>query len=117
MRNQLQQEMFYSHTDGSPSLPAREDIEEKYKWNLNDIYGSTEDWENDFKWVKDNLGNYKNFEGKLAESSEQLLKCFKFDDEIGTKLERLYLYSMLAKDSDLRVGKFQSMDDRIKSLL
>ena len=116
MRNLLQQEMFYSHTDGSPSLPAREDIEEKYKWNLSDIYGSTGDWENDFKWVKDNLGNYKNFEGKLAESPEQLLKCFKFDDEIGTKLERLYLYSMLAKDSDLRVGKFQSMDERIKSL-
>ncbi len=116
MRNLLQQEITYAATDGPGSLPAREDIEEKYKWNLNDIFSSVEDWEADFKRVNDNLGNYKNFIGKLGESPGQLLKCLKFDDEIGIRLERLYLYAMLAKDSDLRVGKFQSMDERIKSL-
>ena len=116
MRNLIQQEMFFSHTESAAALPAREEIEEKYKWNLTDIFSSVEDWEADFKWVKDNLHNYQNFIGKLGESAEQLLKCLRFDDEIGIKLERLYLYTMLAKDSDLRVGKFQSMDDRIKSL-
>jgi oligoendopeptidase F len=116
MRNLLQQEMFYPHSEGTAALPAREEIEEKYKWNLTDIFNSVEDWEADFKWVNDNLDNYKKFIGKLGESPEQLLGCLRFDDEIGIKLERLYLYTMLARDSDLRVGKFQSMDDRIKSL-
>jgi len=116
MRNLIHQEMFCSETDEMVSLPAREDIEEIYKWNLADIYNSAEDWENDFNSVKDNLGNYKKFIGKLGQSAEQLLNCLKFDDEMGIKLERLYLYTMLAKDSDLRVGKFQSMDERIKSL-
>jgi oligoendopeptidase F len=32
------------------------------------------------------------------------------------KLERLYLYSMLAKDSDMRNTKYQGMDDRIKTI-
>ncbi len=116
MRNLIHQEMFCSETDEMVSLPAREDIEEIYKWNLADIYTSVEDWEKEFNDVKDNLGNYKKFAGRLGESAEQLLKCLKFDDEMGIKLERLYLYTMLAKDSDLRVGKFQSMDERIKSL-
>lgn len=116
MRNLIQQEMFFSHTESAAALPAREEIEEKYKWNLTDIFNSVEDWEADFKWIKDNLNNYQKFIGKLGESPEQLLNCLRFDDEIGIKLERLYLYTMLAKDSDLRVGKFQSMDDRIKSL-
>src|SRR5690554_2741213 len=100
----------------SGELPSRDKIEEKYKWNLKDIYPSDEDWENDFKYVENNLGEYKKFEGKLGNSAGELLRCFKFDDEIGIKLERLYLYSMLSKDSDMRVTKYQAADDRIKSL-
>ncbi len=116
MRYLLKQKIYHTASEGAGSLPSREDIEEKYKWNLNDIYCSIDDWEKEFKWVNDNLDKYKNFIGKLGESPEQLLECLKFDDSIGIRLERLYLYAMLGKDSDLRVGKFQSMDERIKSL-
>ena len=116
MRNLQQKEEYSPETSGTLTLPSREEIEDKYKWNLNDIYESVEGWEADFKWIQDNLERYKSFAGKIAESSENLLACLKFDDEVGIKLERLYLYTMLAKDSDLRVGKFQSMDERVKSL-
>jgi len=98
------------------SLPEREVIEEKYKWDLTHIYKTTDDWEIDFEWINNNLDGYKKFIGTLGKSPDQLLKCLKFDDEIGIKLERLFLYAMLAKDSDLRVGKFQALDERIKSL-
>lgn len=81
-----------------------------------DIYSSDEEWEKDFKWVEDNIGNYRQFEGSLDVSSEKLLACLKFDEEVSIKLERLYLYSMLAKDSDMRVAKYQGMDDRIKTI-
>ena len=98
------------------SLPEREVIEETYKWDLTHIYKTTDDWEADFEWINNNLDGYKKFIGTLGESPDQLLNCLKFDDEIGIKLERLFLYAMLAKDSDLRAGKFQAMDERIKSL-
>jgi oligoendopeptidase F len=98
------------------SLPSRSEIDEKYKWNLKDIYESEDQWDKDFNWVQDNIGNYKNFVGKLGNSANDLLNCLKFDDEMGIKLQRLYLYSMLAKDSDMRVTKYQAMNDRIKSL-
>ncbi len=97
-------------------VPKREEIDEKYKWNLTDIYKSDDDWEKDFNWVDENIKNYSKFEGKLSDSADNLLACFKFDEEIGSKLERMYLYSMLAKDSDMSVSKYQGMDDRIKSL-
>jgi oligoendopeptidase F len=100
----------------SKVIPERMEISDDHKWNLTDIYENDEEWEKDFNWVTGKLPDYKKFEGKLAESAENLLGCFKFDDEINIKLERLYLYSMLSKDSDLRVSKFNSMDDRIKSL-
>lgn len=97
-------------------VPKREEIDEKYKWNLTDIYKSDDDWEKDFNWLDENIKNYSKFEGKLGDSADNLLACFKFDEEIGSKLERMYLYSMLAKDSDMSVSKYQGMDDRIKSL-
>lgn len=97
-------------------IPKRETIDEKYKWNLTDIYKSDEEWEKDFKWIDENFKNYLKFEGKLNSSAKNLLDFFNFDKEIGGKLERLYLYAMLSKDVDMSVSKYQGMDDRIKNL-
>ena len=106
---------MYSPTEVS-SLPARDKIEDKYKWDLTHIYKNDDEWEKDFKWIENNISNYEKFKGTLSKSSDHLLKCFQFDDSIGIKLERLYLYSMLSKDSDMRVTKYQAMEERIKSL-
>lgn len=97
-------------------VPTRDEIEEKYKWNLKDIYSDDEEWEKDFKYIEQNISGYSKFEGRITESAENLLACLKFDEEIGIKLEKLYLYSMLAKDSDMRNAKYQGMDDRIKTI-
>ncbi|NWG28202.1 MAG: oligoendopeptidase F [Ignavibacteriaceae bacterium] len=107
---------FYQVAIASKSIPERTEISEKYKWNLTDIFNSDEEWEEVFKAVSDKISGYQNFEGKLAESADNLLACFRFDEEINIKLDQLHLYAMLSKDSDMRVGKYNSMDDRIKSL-
>lgn len=107
---------FFSPEIQSMEIPTRDQIDEKFKWNLIDVYSSDEEWERDFKWIEENIIHYHGYEGQLAQSSERLLACLKFDEEIGMKLERLYLYSMLSKDSDLRNTKYQGMDDRIKRI-
>ena len=98
------------------SLPVREEIEEKYKWKLSDIYNSDEDWEEDFKWVKNRIPEYAKYIGTLSKDANSLYECLKFDEETGTKLERLHLYSMLSYDGDMSVTKYQAMDDRVQSL-
>ncbi len=97
-------------------IPERTEIEEKYKWDLSQIFENEDIWEKDFEWISKNVHVYKKFEGTLSKSSEQLLECLKFDNEMGIKLERLYLYAMLSRDSDMKVQKYQAMDDRIKGL-
>lgn len=116
MFNKSLTNVFYTQENQSTEIPDRNAIDEKYKWNLKDIYTSDEEWEKDFKWVENKIPNYNQFEGTLSNSAENLLACLKFDDEVGIKLERLYLYSMLSKDSDMREPKYQGMDDRIKSI-
>lgn len=108
--------LFHNTETATATLPARDQIDEKYKWNLKDIYQTDEQWENDFKWIEEQLYKYNNYRGKLTESADKLLECLKLDEEIGIKLERLSLYTMLAKDSDMRISKYHAMDDRVKNL-
>ncbi len=98
-------------------LLERNLVDEKLKWNLKDIYQSDEKWEEDFGWVEKNYQKYNEFKSKLNSSAKILLECLKFDESIGIKLERLALYAMLSKDSDMRIQLYQSMDNRIKSLI
>lgn len=114
-RKSIQNKLYHAAAEGQ-SIPERKDIDENSKWNLNDIYRYDEEWEKDFLWVSDKLPEYSKYVGKLSNSAEILLNCFRFDDEINIKLERLHLYSTLSKDSDLRVSKYNSMDDRVRSL-
>ncbi len=107
--------ILYTNMEAGAIL-ERSVIDEKYKWDLTHIYSSEDLWEKDFKWVETNIPGYEKFQGKLGSNPETLSSCLKFDDEIGIKLEQLYLYSMLAKDSDLRVTNYQAMNDRIKNL-
>jgi oligoendopeptidase F len=100
----------------SRNIPERTEINDEYKWNLTDIFKEDEEWENVFKLVSKKISGYQKYEGTLAESSDNLLACFKFDEEINITLDQLHLYAMLSKDSDMRVGKYHSMDDRIISL-
>ncbi len=108
--------LHYSDSSTTFRIPTRDEIDDNYKWDLTDIYPSDSEWEKDFKWVEENLPYYKKFEGKLSSDAKVLLECLRFNDELNAKVERLYLYAMLAKDSDMQVTKYQGMDDRIKSL-
>jgi oligoendopeptidase F len=106
---------FFSHVNTSV-IPSRDKIEEKYKWDLTHIYKSQTEWEEDFKWAEQQIPNYKKFVGILAESPDTLLDCLKLNDKIGIKLDRLFLYAMLSRDSNMNDQDSQAIYDRIHSL-
>ncbi|GIV46217.1 MAG: oligoendopeptidase F [Ignavibacterium sp.] len=116
MDYRLLPKFLHSTETATATLPTREQIDEKYKWNLKDIYESDEQWDKDFEWTNKNLIRYSDFKGKLSSSPSALYACLKLDEEIGIKLEKLSLYAMLAKDSDMRVSRYHAMDDKIKNL-
>jgi len=97
------------------TLKNRNDIDENYKWDLLPIYENEELWEKDFVFVQESLIKYNDYFGRL-DDSEILIKCLRFDEYLGIKLERLHLYAFLAKDLDLKNTKYQAMEGRIKNL-
>ncbi len=97
-------------------LIMRDQIDPKYTWDLKDIYATDELWEKDFKWVEDNIPNYKKYEGRLGNSANELFAAAKFDDSMSIKLERLYLYASCSKDLDLSNSISLARYDRISQL-
>ena len=96
-------------------LPTRASVEDKYKWNLQDIYTSDEKWEEDYLWIKSQIPEFEKLKGKFTSSAKSLLNCFNFLNQVNSKLSRLYIYSSTSKDLDLSVGKYQIMYDKYKT--
>lgn len=101
---------------GVKELPLRDEIGEQYRWNLEDIYEDQAKWEEDFKWVEDQLPGYEGFKGHLGKSAKVLCSGLRMDDEVGMKISRLYLYAMLSKDLDLADSDSRARYDRIAAL-
>ena len=109
---------FQSETNNSlpRQLPEREEIPEKYRWKVQDIYPTDADWEADFQKIEAWLPELDKYRGRLTESATQLLDCLRLRDRIEEVLGRLYLYAGLRSDEDSRVSRYQAMRDRITAL-
>ena len=70
-------------------------MEEKYQWNLTDIFKSTEDFENTIKQLQKNLEIVKTYQGELAKSSENLYNCYNTYEKALENYEKIYAYGML----------------------
>jgi oligoendopeptidase F len=100
----------------SKELPNREKIEDKYKWELDDIYGNVETWEKDFNKVKELLNKVKKYQGRVADSGETLLSLLNQVMEIQEISARLYAYAHMSYDIDTRNNTNQSLFNRAQDL-
>ncbi|MCP4566439.1 MAG: oligoendopeptidase F [FCB group bacterium] len=98
------------------SLPQRGDIEDKYKWKVEDIYPDLATWEADFEKLKAGITEFEQYKGHLSDSPEMLLNCFKLSDRLDIIEGNLYVYAYLKLDEDNRESRYQELGGRISSL-
>jgi len=98
-------------------LPLRGEIDDKYKWRLEDIYTSDELWEKDFILINDKYSEISKFKGHLKENGENILKLFTFENEISQVLEKLFVYARMRRDEDSNVSRYQGMSGKVESLI
>ena len=96
----------------------RKDIAENLKWKLTDVFASDEEWEKEFKAVEEEYSNYDFgvFKGKLG-NKEDLLACFKLNDVISRRIEKLYIYAHMRHDEDVRISKYTSAYAQVGALV
>ncbi|MBO5910033.1 MAG: hypothetical protein J6Q15_00840 [Clostridia bacterium] len=61
-------------------MKTRQEIEEKYKWDLSSYVKDEQELENNLKYLKENSDKYKDFYGKFNDKAI-LLQYLKFDEE------------------------------------
>lgn len=97
--------------------PARDEIDESYKWKLEDIYLSDNLWENDFQKLKSMIEEIKTYEGKLSTSYDNFKRAILLNEKILRLGEKLNVYAGMRKNEDTLNKKYFDMEDRIEGLL
>ncbi|PTE50297.1 oligoendopeptidase F [Staphylococcus epidermidis] len=99
---------------------TREEQERKYPeytWDLTTIFKSDEAFEEAFKSIEAKIGEEEKFKGHLGESAETLYEALSLEDELGTKLEKVYVYAHLKQDQDTANDKYTGLEARAHQLV
>lgn len=94
----------------------RNEIDQKYKWNLGDIYATNEEWEHDFQALQKMLPTLKDLKQGFTDSASNLANALTRIDEAALLCERLFVYAKMRRDEDNASSEYQAMTDRAMSL-
>ncbi len=94
----------------------RETIDEKYLWDLRDLYVSDEAWEKALIDLKENAKSFLLYKGRLLKSSETLLSALETYEGMSRKLANLVTYARLKMDENTKESKYQGMVSRSEKL-
>lgn len=92
----------------------RDEIEQRYKWRLEDIIPSDEEWEKEFAKLAEYGDRLAAFDGALKDR-DSVLACLKLDDEASLCAERLYVFSAMRRDQNVGDAAAQKRCDRAET--
>ena len=76
-------------------------MEEKYTWNLTDIFKTKEEFEKEIEKLNKMLNEIKTYQGKLSNSSENIYQCYRNYEKALEYYEKIYAYGMLKFHLDM----------------
>lgn len=95
----------------------RSQIPQEYKWDIEDMYASREEWEQDVMKSMELGRQFRAFSGHLGESGSGLLAAMQARDDLWQTAEKVYVYARMKRDEDNRVAESQAMTDKAQSML
>ena len=109
--------LFDDHTDGlRPDTRNRDEIDDAYKWEVDDIYDDWGQWEADMENVRELMDQFVQLQGTLGDGAEQVLAAYRLKDDIGRISYKLYRYPQLTFDVDQRNNQVQARLQQVQQL-
>ncbi len=99
-----------------PDTRERDEIDDAYKWDVDDIYDDWEQWNADIDKVRTLMDDFIELQGTLSEGPERLLEAYKLSDQIGMMSYKLYRYPQLIFDVDQRDNAVQAKVQQVQQL-
>lgn len=88
-------------------IPKRSEVPEQFKWALEDIYATDENWAEDLQKLKAMPERITAFKGRLSESADTLYDFMQLSDEISVLCDSLGNYAQRRSDEDTANAKYQ----------
>ena len=97
-------------------VPERIDIDERYKWDLSDMYRDTQAWEVDREKFTEALPTLERFRGQLSTDGSTLLAAIEAMQSVESIIANLYVYAGLRSYEDTRVSENAARFSEAQSL-
>ena len=102
----------------SKDLRTREQIDKKYKWNIEAMISDESTIDKDLEQIKNDAASYaQKYSGKLAKDGKTLLNAFKDRDDIWRRLEKIYVYARMKRDENNANTVYQAMSDKCGAII
>ena len=95
----------------------RDTIDAKYKWDLTQIFKSTEEFEECYKKAETLIEDFKKYENIMGENAKNFYGTINTYYEITRTLDKLYVYTNLLSDTDTSNNNYQSLKIKVSNLL
>ena len=98
------------------SVPERSEIDEEYKWDLESIYASDDEWEAAFEAVSERLEDLQAYEGAVVSDGETLLETLETRDDVMREVAKVANYAQMRSSEDTTNQQYQALSARAQSL-
>jgi oligoendopeptidase F len=103
----LMSQSLYSQMD-------RSEIDEKYKWDLTDLYETDESWRNTMENHLPTADKLVSYKGKLGDSADLLYEFLEYNNNFNKDLYRLFVYASLKADQNTANTTYQGMQQELR---
>jgi oligoendopeptidase F len=97
-------------------VPAREQVPEKYRWDLTRMYADTPAWEGDLERAKKSTAELAGRRGQSLDSPEALRATLELRDDTRWLVDKLLVYASQLSDQDTRDNAALALKSRATTL-
>jgi oligoendopeptidase F len=108
--------LFFLTNNAFAQPIERDQVEEKHKWNLADIYPSVEAWQADVDMMNTEVDKLADFKGTLGQSSESLYKALSFGNDLVKTLWQAWIYASNLSNENLNISENQALLQQMRAL-
>lgn len=93
-------------------MPVRSDIDNEFKWAVNDLYSTDEVWEKDYRKVCEDAGQPGKYKGHIGDSADNLYNALKEYENAEYVAEKVYVYAFMKYYEDTGNATYQEMSGK-----
>lgn len=98
-------------------LKTRDEMDDKYKWAIGDLYSTDQEWQTDANKLDEYIPSLASYKGRLSESAKVLMDYLNLFWKTSNLAEKVYVYANQKLHEDLANTKYQSFASKAQNIL